>query len=193
MVSYVTAPVMVGIFLLAEPLIVVVYSEAWRPAVPFLRLFALFGLAVPLSGVLVHTIMSRGEPGRFLRLELLKKAVLVACLAVGATLGPVGLVLALGLGHYLGLLASLRTVAAMLRTSAWALARSAAPGVGLALLMAVPVYLLQRLPWLGDVSMLLGCTAVGMVTYWGLSVLTSSREYLSLRSLAAERLGRSAP
>lgn len=193
MVSYVTAPVMVGMFLLAEPFIVVVYSEAWRPAVPFLRLFALFGLAVPLSAVLVHTIMSRGEPGRLLRLELLKKAVLVACLVVGATFGPFGLVLALGLGHSLGLLASLHAVAALLGTSSWALARHAAPGVGLSLLMAVPVYLVQRLPWPGDVSMLLVGTAVGIVTYWGLSVLTSSREYLSLRSLAAERLGRSAP
>ncbi len=192
MVSYVTAPLMVGMFLLAEPFIVVVYSEAWRPAVPFLRLFALFGVAIPLSAVLVHTIMSRGEHDRFLRLELLKKAILAACIAAGAATGPVGLVLALGLGHYLGLLASLHAVADMLGTTSGELARSAVPGVGLSLLMAVPVYLALRLPWPGDVSTLLACTAVGMVTYWVLSVATSSREYLYLKGLVAERLGRGA-
>jgi hypothetical protein len=102
----------------------------------------------------------------------------------------VGLVLALGLGHYLALFASVWVVAAMLETSPWQLIRSALPGVGLSLLMAVPVYALQQIAWPGDLSQLLTCTAVGILSYWGLSELLRSRDYLSMRTLVMERLRR---
>lgn len=188
-VSYLTAPLMVGMGLLAEPLIAVLYGDNWRPAAVFLRLFCVFGITVPLNSVMVQTVMSSGEHGRFFRLEMAKKTLLVTSLGLGALLGPVGLVWALCVGHYLGLLLSARVVARFLETTVLDLIGSAVPGVAFSLAMAVPVYLTSQHLWPNDVWRLLVPTAVGAICYWVLSALFGSRDYLFVKRLILEKLG----
>ena len=187
-VTYLSAPAMVGMALVAEPLITVIYSAKWLPAVPFLQLFCLFGITIPLNSILVQTIMSRGEGQGLLSIELRKKAVLVVSLGVGAFLGPVGLVWALCVGHYVMLLMSMRFVARLLDTTVRSLLVAAFPGVGLAVLMALPVYAVGRVAWGTPHLELLVSLGTGLASYWALSAAVGSRDYLFAKGLVLSRL-----
>ena len=187
-VTYLSAPAMVGMALVAEPLITVIYSAKWLPAVPFLQLFCLFGITVPLNSILVQTIMSRGDGGGLLRLELRKKSVLVSSIGIGALGGAVGLVWALCLGHYVMLFMSMRFVARLLDTSVRSILAAALPGVGLSVLMALPVYLVGRVAWAGPHVELLVSVGTGLASYWALSAALGSRDYLFAKELISSRL-----
>ena len=187
-VTYLSAPVMVGMALVAEPLIAVLYSQKWLPAVPFLQLFCLFGITVPLNSVLVQTIMSRGAAQGLLGLELRKKTVLVTSLVVGAFMGPLGLVSALCVGHYLMLLMSIRFVARLLQTSAWSIVEATLPGIGFSAFMAFPVFLVARLPWQTIHGELVASVLVGLMAYWAVSALLGSSDYRFARNLILTRI-----
>lgn len=187
-VTYLSAPAMVGMALVAEPLITVIYSAKWLPAVPFLQLFCLFGITVPFNSILVQTIMSRGEGNGLLSIELRKKAVLVVALGVGAFLGPMGLVWALCAGHYVMLFMSMRFVARLLDASVRSILAAALPGVGLSALMALPVYVVGRVPWATPHLELLVSLGTGLASYWALSAVLGSRDYLFAKGLVLSRL-----
>ena len=187
-VTYLSAPAMVGMALVAEPLITVIYSAKWLPAAPFLQLFCLFGVTVPLNSILVQTIMSRGDTAGLLRLELLKKSVLIASLGVGAYGGAVGLVWALCIGHYVMLFMSMTFVARLLNTSVRSNLSAALPGIGLSGLMALPVYLVGRLDWASPLVELLVSLGTGFASYWAFSAFFGSRDYLFAKRLVLSRL-----
>jgi len=189
-VTYVTAPIMVGMFLLAEPLIVTLYSDTWRPAVPFFRLFCVFGIAVPLNAVLVQTLMAHGDYDRFFWLEMGKKGLLLASMSLGAAFGPKEMIWGLCFAQYLALAVSLRIVGRILDLPTATLVRSGLPALSLAALTAVPVYLVWSLPWSSVAASLAAPVAVGVLAYWGLSVLARSKEYGFLRDALLTHLRR---
>lgn len=190
--SYVTAPAMVGLAVVADPLIRLLYSPTWLPAVPFLRLFCPIGLTIPLNAVLVHTIMARGDSGSLLRLELAKKTVLVMALITGALLDPTGLVLVLTSGHYLMLALSFREAARGAQCETVRLVARSLPGVGFALAMGLPLALLQCLTWSSSLVNLLVSVPTGAVVYLLLSEIFRSRDLSQMKALIRGGLWRSA-
>ena len=187
-VSYVTAPLMAGTAILAEPLIVVLYSEKWLPAAPYLQLFCIFGITLPLNSVMVQTLMATGRSGSFLGLELLKKTVVVAAMMAGAFLGPVGLVVALGIGHYVALFLSVGFVARSLAIPASSILRDMLPGVWLSLFAAVPTYVVRDALAGNELGQVIACTVIGSGSYLALSAAFRSRDYRFVKGLIVERL-----
>jgi hypothetical protein len=141
-----------------------------------------------LNSVLVQTIMSRGAAQGLLGLELRKKTVLVTSLVLGAFIGPLGLVSALCVGHYLMLLMSIRFVARLLQTSAWSIIKAMLPGIAFSALMAFPVVLVGRLPWPTTHAELVVSVLVGFMAYWAVSALLGSSDYRFARNLILTRV-----
>lgn len=187
-VSYLAAPLMVGMAILAKPLVVVLYSDKWIPSVFFLRMFCVFGITVPLNSILVQTILSRGRSSTFLKLELGKKSVLLAAMTVGAFLSAGGFVWALCVGNYVTLFMSVCVVAKLLEVSPRSIVSAMLPGVLLALAMGIPVYLMGRIPWHDNVQQLLASSLVGLCIYVGSSALIGCKDYLYIRRLISDRL-----
>jgi len=82
MLAMIMFPVMVGLIVVATPLISVVLSPKWLPSVPYFRLLCIVGMLYPLHVVNVNLLRARGEMGAFLKLEFLKKGLTVAAILV---------------------------------------------------------------------------------------------------------------
>ena len=193
LVSYLAAPLMVGMAILAEPLVVVLYSDKWIPSVFFLQMFCIFGITIPLNSILVQTILSRGSSGTFLKLEVAKKSVLLASMTVGAFLSAGGFVLALCIGNYVTLFMSVCVVAKLLEVSPRNIVSCMLPGVLLALAMGIPIYLMGGIPWHGNVQRLLVSSLVGICIYVGLSAVFGCKDYFYIRRLISNRLQKRGP
>lgn len=79
-VSLLTLPVVAGLVVLAEPLVLVVFGEKWAPAVPILQALAIYTGLRSLGSHAGDVLKANGRPGLLAALGLLKAALLVPVL-----------------------------------------------------------------------------------------------------------------
>ena len=70
---YIMAPLMVGLAIVATPLVNLVLTEKWLPCVPFLRVFCITYMFYPIHTANLNAIKAMGRSDLFLKLEILKK------------------------------------------------------------------------------------------------------------------------
>lgn len=71
--SFLVFPLMVGLAIIAEPLIVVLLTEKWLPAVPFLQIFCASFALWPIHTANLQAINAMGRSDIYLKLEIIKK------------------------------------------------------------------------------------------------------------------------
>lgn len=84
---FVIFPVMIGISVLAKPLILVVLTEKWLPAAILLSILALDGLWSPINRINQSLLQSVGRSDLFLKLEIYKKAIAFCILLLSISHG----------------------------------------------------------------------------------------------------------
>jgi O-antigen/teichoic acid export membrane protein len=75
-------PLMVGLAILAKPLVSVVLGDHWLPSVPFVRLLCVIGAFWPLHVINLNVLNALGRSDLFLRLEILKKIMTVLSISI---------------------------------------------------------------------------------------------------------------
>jgi teichuronic acid exporter len=80
MLAMIMFPIMVGLMVVATPLVTVLLSAKWLPCVPYFRLLCIIGILYPLHVVNVNVLRARGEMGIYLRLEFLKKSLIIVAI-----------------------------------------------------------------------------------------------------------------
>ena len=79
---FVMAPIAVGMSAVARPLFEVLLGERWLPTVPYFEVIALAGVFYPLAMVAYNVLKVHSNGAIIFRLELLKKAIMTAVLAL---------------------------------------------------------------------------------------------------------------
>ena len=82
--SYIIFPLMIGLGVVAEPMIKLLLTEKWLPCVPFLRIFCLSFALWPIHTSNLQAINAMGRSDIFLKLETIKKVlgILIICFTV---------------------------------------------------------------------------------------------------------------
>lgn len=70
----VTFPIFVGMAVVAEPMILTLIGEKWRPAVPFLQVLCIVGALWPVQSLNLSVLRATGHSGKVLWLGIVKKA-----------------------------------------------------------------------------------------------------------------------
>lgn len=99
----VTAPAMMGLAVLAEPFIRIVFGEQWLPAAPILQVLCFVGLLYPLHVINLNVLQAQGHSNLFFRLELFKKTFGIALLVLGSFFGLLGIAIARALSSVIAL------------------------------------------------------------------------------------------
>lgn len=73
--TFIMMPIMVGLAVCAEPLIRIILTEKWLPAVFFLRIFCFTYAFYPIHTANLNAIKAMGRSDLFLTLEVVKKVV----------------------------------------------------------------------------------------------------------------------
>lgn len=84
-------PVMVGVALVAKPLIIMLYGERWVEAWPILSILALGSSIWPVHVLNLAAISAQGRSDLFFRLELLKKTVSIALVVSASHWGVIAI------------------------------------------------------------------------------------------------------
>lgn len=75
-ISFLSFLLIGNLFLTCFDIVVILYTEKWIDVGYYFRIMVLVGFVYPVSSVMVSLIAARGNSGGFLKLEILKKAVL---------------------------------------------------------------------------------------------------------------------
>ena len=98
-------PIMIGLACVAESFVRVLLTDKWLQSVPYIRLLCLAGLFYPLSVLNISALKARGRGDLFLRLELIKKVLIVVAIVATYRFGIMamicGQVISSWIGYYL--------------------------------------------------------------------------------------------
>lgn len=78
------------LYLLSEDIIVLMYTDRWIQVVPYFRILALAVFCYPVSAIILAPINSLGRSDIFLKVEVMKKSLLLVCYAIGFQYGMEG-------------------------------------------------------------------------------------------------------
>jgi O-antigen/teichoic acid export membrane protein len=85
--SFLIFPMMIGMAVVAEPLVKIVLTEKWLPAVPFLQIFSISYALIPIHTANLQAINAMGRSDIFLKLEMIKKAFGLVILGISIPFG----------------------------------------------------------------------------------------------------------
>ena len=110
-ISMAAFPAAVGIFVVADPIIRVLYGQKWVPAIPLFHILALYGLTRSIGSTASAVFMSTGNPGLVKRVSMLQLFVAVPLVYPAAMrFGTVGVAVLFAGAYALGTIYALGKV-----------------------------------------------------------------------------------
>ncbi|WP_097027911.1 lipopolysaccharide biosynthesis protein [Clostridium peptidivorans] len=89
--SFILFPMMVGLAVIAEPLVIVLLTDKWLPCVPFLQISCASYALWPIHTANLQAINALGRSDIFLRLEVIKKLIGLIVLWISINYGAYGI------------------------------------------------------------------------------------------------------
>lgn len=85
------APSLIFLAIIAESLISLLITDKWLPAVPYFQILCVTGVMFPLQSYNLNILKVKGQSGQILRLEIIKKILLVIGIIAVIPFGIMGL------------------------------------------------------------------------------------------------------
>jgi len=92
MLAFVHFPFMVGLALLAKPLVYLLLTEKWVALIPWLQLLCVASLLYPFYALHLNLLKAKGRSDLYFKLEVLKKILIVVMIAITYRWGVTGLI-----------------------------------------------------------------------------------------------------
>lgn len=174
--TYLVFPVMIGLAVIAKPLVILILTEKWLPAVVFLQIGCLAYMLRPLQFINTCVIKASGRSGLLLKLDVLKKGVGLLILAGSVRYGVVGVALSAVVFNLFSTMVNIAPNRRILDygygLQFWDVAHSAI----LALLMGAGMFVLSFCPLSPFFLLSLQC-GFGLAFYVGGSIIFKNANY----------------
>jgi len=184
-------PMMIGLAIIARPLVLVLLTEKWVECIPYLQLLCLVGLLFPLHAINLNVLRALGRSDLFLRLEIIKKILVVLNITItwrwGISAMICGMIANSIISYYLnsyytGVLIGYPIREQLHDLSSYLL---------MAVLMGISVYAVRLLPFTNNWSMLLVQITFGILIYISLCRLFRQMAFMELWQAGWSKLPRS--
>jgi O-antigen/teichoic acid export membrane protein len=91
MVLFFVAPILLIMAALGEPLFRLLFTEKWLPAVPYFQILCWAGILYPIHAYNLNILKVKGRSDLFLKLEIIKKIMIIVIIAASFSYGIYGL------------------------------------------------------------------------------------------------------
>lgn len=165
-VGLLAVPASLGLALVAEPLVITLFGEAWRDSVPILRALALYTGLRALGAHAGDVLKATGRPGLLAAISVAKAALTVPLLLLAARSGPVAVALTMAGVTALTLFFNVVAVCRLTRATPRGLLAALRPGLLAGAGMAAVLLAWQRLGPAGEGPLALAlAVALGVGAY----------------------------
>ena len=88
---FVVFPIMIGTAALAYPLVVALVTDKWVQCVPYLQIICFSSMWYPVHAINLNLLQVKGRSDLFLRLEIIKKAIITVAIFICVPFGIMGI------------------------------------------------------------------------------------------------------
>jgi PST family polysaccharide transporter len=163
-----TTPICVGLFVVAEPLVLVMLGPDWLEAVPVLRVLAAFAWVRSLMSNDGDVYKALGKPGFLARITGLRLVILVPALLIATPYGLVAVAIALLIATVFDKTLRIYLISRQLEMRVTEVVAQFVPAVVAAVPLAlVSVAMLYALDGAGPLTRLVATSLAGAATYFG--------------------------
>lgn len=182
-----TFTLMLGLAAVAKPMVIVLIGEQWLPCVPFLQIICLQMMLYPLHSLNLNMLQVQGRSDLFLRLEIIKKFIAIGPLLLGIFVNIYwmlwGSVVTGFIAYYLNAYYS----GPFLNYSIKEQVKDILPSFGVAVAMAVPVYVMSFIPFNPYILLPLQVLTGAIITL-AICEVTKLPEYMELKGIVSPLL-----
>lgn len=152
MAALVIFPLIIGLGLIAQPLLTELLGVQWQPAASLLSVLCLGYMLYPIHAINLNLLQVKGRSDLFLKLEVIKKIIGVSILFITIPFGVFAMCIGLGVTSYLALLLNTYYTAKLISFSQWQQCKDLLP-IWLSVIVSAALgywagYSLHIIPWL---------------------------------------------
>jgi O-antigen/teichoic acid export membrane protein len=183
MIMLINIPVMLGLMVVAEPLVITLIGEKWLPSVPILQVLCLGGVIWPLHVINLNVLMAQGYSNLFFRIEVVKKTIGVVAIVLASFYGILAMAWSQLLVSVLCFLINAHYTGVFLDYSAWKQTRDLLPYLAVSVLMALavwPIHIYSTLTPATELGLMIGSGALFYLLACRLFRLEAFNEFWTL-------------
>lgn len=185
--TYIISPIMVGLAVVAKPLVLVLLTKKWLPCVIYLQIGCLANLFRPNQFINNCVVRASGNSGLLLKLDILKKAIGLVILLISMNFGVFWIAFSLVFVYFISMVINIAPNREILDYGYMAQAKDFIKNMIPAFIMGACVYPISMLNL--KPIIVLGCQIVaGVAIYWLLSVVTKNESYRRTLAFAKQYL-----
>lgn len=92
LIMFINIPLMIGLVLIADSLIITLLTEKWRPVIPYFQWLCIAGLFHPSIVIIMNVFNVKGRSDLYLYIVLIKETINLLAIIIGYNWGVIGLV-----------------------------------------------------------------------------------------------------
>ncbi|MFG0834938.1 lipopolysaccharide biosynthesis protein [Aeromonas bivalvium] len=146
MAAIVIFPLIIGLGLIAEPLLTSLLGNQWQPAAALLTALCLGYMLYPIHAINLNLLQVTGRSDLFLKLEVLKKIIGVTILLLSIPYGILVMAIGLSITSYIALLLNTYYTAKLTHISQWRQCKDITP-IWLAVILSAALAYVAGLAW----------------------------------------------
>ena len=171
---------MIGLAITAPTIIQLLLTDKWSGAIPFLRIFCVGYLLVPIQTANIQAIKASGRSDIYLKIEIIKKIIGIVLLLVSLPFGVVAIAISAAISSFVNSIVNSFPNKKIMNYGYLEQIGDILPNLLIAACMGGGVYLIQFIILPTVVELLLQIT-VGIILYVFLSIITHNRDFMYLK------------
>ena len=186
MVTFLIAPILIIMGVLASPLFRFVFTEKWLPAVPYFQILCISGILYPFHVYNLNILNIKGRSDLFLKLEIYKKILLVITVLVSIQFGMYGLLWGIVISSTLALFINTHYSGKFIHYNGFEQIRDVAPILLIALVAGILTLVADKIMFnqgtMDIFRIILGGT-IGVLSYLFISVTFKIQSIQDLKTI----------
>lgn len=180
---FITFTLSIGLSAIAEPLIIVLIGEKWRPAIPYLQLLCFVGMMYPLHALNLNMLKVKGRSDLFLILEIIKKTLAIPTIIIGIIFGIKIMIIGMIINSFIAYFLNSYWSGKMVNYPMKEQVMDILPSFILASLMGIVLYILSTILPINNLSLLIVQLLSGALITIFLSVIFKIKEYNEIKEI----------
>jgi len=185
---YINFPLMIGLALVARPLVIVLLTEKWLPIVPYIQILCFAGILFPLHVMNLNVLQAQGRSDLFFRLEILKKTLTIINILITYRIGIIALVWGQVVTSFLSYLLNSYFTGKFINYGVLAQTKNIIPYFLQTILMGLIVYSINFIGVSSDLILLILQILTGIIVYFISSVMFSLPVFYEILDLFFEHV-----
>ena len=182
-------PALIGLISIAKPLVLLILTEKWLPAVAYIQIYSIAYMLFPVQVANMEAIKAMGYSGISLKLEIIKKVIETTILIISVFMGVIAIVWGVVFFNFVCLFINLYPSKKYLDYGVFEQVKDIIPTFLCAIMMGFSIYWIQYLP-IHLLLILMLQTIMGVLVFGIFCYLSKNESFLYVKSLITEKLKR---